>query len=70
MSCVSPQVYGPRDNLFMPNILEAAGKGLLRVFSSARTGYGKNRVCFTHVDNCTCRIVLPAGMLSNMLACM
>eukprot|EP00045_Choanoeca_perplexa_P009180 m.87592 g.87592 ORF g.87592 m.87592 type:complete len:404 (+) comp14784_c0_seq4:1409-2620(+) len=45
------QVYGPRDNLFMPNILEAAGKGLLRVFSSARTGYGKNRVCFTHVDN-------------------
>ena len=45
------QVYGPRDNLFMPNILEAAGSGKLRVFSCARTGYGFNRVCFTHVDN-------------------
>lgn len=37
----------------MPNVLEAAGKRLLRVFSSSRTGYGLNRVCFTHVDNCT-----------------
>ncbi|EDQ92651.1 uncharacterized protein MONBRDRAFT_13409 [Monosiga brevicollis MX1] len=45
------QVYGPRDNLFVPNMLEAAGKNLLRVFSSARTGYGQNRVCFTYVDN-------------------
>lgn len=45
------QVYGPRDNLFMPNMLEAAGTGKLRVFSHPRTGYGKNRVCFTHVDN-------------------
>lgn len=46
-----PQVYGPRDNLFMPNILEAAGSGLLRIFASSTTGYGRNRVCFTHVDN-------------------
>jgi nucleoside-diphosphate-sugar epimerase len=45
------QVYGPRDNLFTPNMLEAAGNGTLRVFSAARTGYGMNRVCFTHVDN-------------------
>mmetsp|Transcript_27980 Transcript_27980/g.78255 ORF Transcript_27980/g.78255 Transcript_27980/m.78255 type:complete len:406 (+) Transcript_27980:70-1287(+) len=45
------QVYGPRDNLFMPNILEAASTGRLRIFSCARTGNGKNRVCFTHVDN-------------------
>eukprot|EP00043_Microstomoeca_roanoka_P015941 m.160514 g.160514 ORF g.160514 m.160514 type:complete len:401 (+) comp16363_c0_seq1:89-1291(+) len=45
------QVYGPRDNLFMPNILEAAGTGVLRIFSSRHTGYGLNRVCFTHVDN-------------------
>lgn len=45
------QVYGPRDNLFLPNILEAAGGGRLRVFSAARTGSGFNRVCFTHVDN-------------------
>lgn len=40
------QVYGPRDNLFLPNILEAAGTGKLRVF-----GRGENRICFTHVDN-------------------
>ena len=40
------QVYGPRDNLFMPNTMEAAGTGKLRIFAD-----GKNRVCFTHVDN-------------------
>mmetsp|Transcript_44123 Transcript_44123/g.106341 ORF Transcript_44123/g.106341 Transcript_44123/m.106341 type:complete len:412 (+) Transcript_44123:131-1366(+) len=40
------QVYGPRDNLFLPNLLEAAGNGKLRVF-----GKGLNRICFTHVDN-------------------
>lgn len=40
------QVYGPRDNLFLPNLLEAAGNGKLRVF-----GPGLNRICFTHVDN-------------------
>lgn len=40
------QVYGPRDNLFLPNILEAAESGKLRVF-----GKGDNRICFTHVDN-------------------
>lgn len=40
------QVYGPRDNLFLPNMLEAAGTGKLRVF-----GEGNNRICFTHVDN-------------------
>ena len=40
------QVYGPRDNLFLPNLLEAGGNGKLRIF-----GEGKNRICFTHVDN-------------------
>jgi nucleoside-diphosphate-sugar epimerase len=40
------QVYGPRDNLFMPNMLEAAGQGVLRIF-----GNGHNRICFSHVDN-------------------
>ena len=43
---VCAQVYGPRDNLFLPNLLEAAGSGRLRVF-----GNGQNRICFTHVDN-------------------
>jgi len=40
------QVYGPRDTIFLPNLLEAAGTGRFRVF-----GGGKNRICFTHVDN-------------------
>jgi len=45
--CVAPhQVYGPRDNLFLPNVLEVAGLGKLRVFGS-----GHNRICFTFVDN-------------------
>lgn len=41
MTCaVAPhQVYGPRDNLFLPNLLEAAGTGRLRVF-----GAGRNRI--------------------------
>ena len=39
-------MYGPRDNLFLPNMLETAGQGLLRIF-----GNGKNRICFSHVDN-------------------
>lgn len=40
------QVYGPRDTLFLPNMMETAATGKLRVF-----GNGKNRICFTHVDN-------------------
>eukprot|EP00039_Didymoeca_costata_P000174 m.44461 g.44461 ORF g.44461 m.44461 type:complete len:397 (+) comp10096_c0_seq3:23-1213(+) len=51
VSVAPHQVYGPRDNLFMPNVLEAAGTGKLRIFSKPETGYGMNRVCFTHVDN-------------------
>lgn len=46
VSVAPHQVYGPRDNLFLPNMLEAAGTGKLRVF-----GKGDNRICFTHVDN-------------------
>ena len=40
MTCaVAPhQVYGPRDNLFLPNLLETMGTGRLRVF-----GNGRNR---------------------------
>ena len=46
VSVAPHQVYGPRDNLFLPNLLENAGNGRLRVF-----GPGYNRICFTHVDN-------------------
>uniref|UniRef100_A0A7R9U132 3-beta hydroxysteroid dehydrogenase/isomerase domain-containing protein n=1 Tax=Pinguiococcus pyrenoidosus TaxID=172671 RepID=A0A7R9U132_9STRA len=40
------QVYGPRDSLFLPSLLETAGYGQLRIF-----GKGGNRISFTHVDN-------------------
>ncbi|KAL3764722.1 hypothetical protein ACHAWU_001552 [Discostella pseudostelligera] len=46
VSVAPHQVYGPRDNLFLPNLLEAAMSGALRIF-----GNGYNRICFTHVDN-------------------
>lgn len=40
------QVYGPRDPLFLPNLMEAARSGLLRVF-----GHGHNCISMVHVDN-------------------
>lgn len=46
VSVAPHQVYGPRDNLFMPNMMETAMSGKLRIF-----GAGTNRICFTHVDN-------------------
>jgi len=53
------QVYGPRDNLFLPNILEVSGLGKLRVF-----GPGRNRICFTHVDNYAHALVLGEKALT------
>ena len=60
MTCaVAPhQVYGARDNLFMPNLLEAAGTGRLRVF-----GDGLNRICYTHVDNYAHALVIAERKL-------
>ena len=46
VSVAPHQLYGPRDNLFLPNVMEAAGSGKLRIFAS-----GLNRICFTHIDN-------------------
>ncbi|CAM9611651.1 unnamed protein product [Chrysoparadoxa australica] len=40
------QLYGPRDPLFLPNFLEAARTGKLRIFGS-----GKYRISFTYIDN-------------------
>jgi nucleoside-diphosphate-sugar epimerase len=40
------QVYGPRDGLFLPNLIEAAASGKLRIF-----GKGDNLISFCHVDN-------------------
>jgi nucleoside-diphosphate-sugar epimerase len=40
------QVYGPRDGLFLPSLLDTAASGKLRVF-----GNGENLISFCHVDN-------------------
>lgn len=52
------QLYGPRDPLLFPSLLEAASSGRLRVF-----GTGKNRVSFTHVDNYCHALILGAEAL-------
>jgi nucleoside-diphosphate-sugar epimerase len=54
------QVYGPRDNLFLPNILEACGTGRWRVFGS-----GRNNICFTHVDNYCHGLIIAERALSK-----
>eukprot|EP01059_Diplonema_ambulator_P000606 TRINITY_DN10503_c0_g1_i1.p1 TRINITY_DN10503_c0_g1~~TRINITY_DN10503_c0_g1_i1.p1 ORF type:complete len:394 (+),score=58.83 TRINITY_DN10503_c0_g1_i1:72-1253(+) len=46
VSVAPHQVYGPRDTLFLPNMLESAATGQLRIFGS-----GRNKICFSHVDN-------------------
>jgi nucleoside-diphosphate-sugar epimerase len=59
------QVYGPRDNLFMPNILESCGTGKIRVFGS-----GDSRICFTHVDNYAHGLIIAADALKQRAACL
>jgi nucleoside-diphosphate-sugar epimerase len=46
VSVAPHQVYGPYDSLFLPNLLETAGNGRLRIF-----GKGLNRISVTYVDN-------------------
>lgn len=52
-----------RDNLFMPSLLEAAGKGQLRVF-----GNGKNKVSFTYLDNYCHGLILGYDALYKVRA--
>lgn len=52
------QVYGPRDGLFLPSLLETAGTGKLRIF-----GDGKNMISFCHVDNYCHGLILGAEAL-------
>jgi nucleoside-diphosphate-sugar epimerase len=46
ISVAPHQVYGPRDPLFLPSLLETAGSGKLRVF-----GKGTNLISVCYVDN-------------------
>jgi len=52
------QVYGPRDGLFLPSLLEAAGEGKLFIF-----GDGKNKISFCHVDNYSHGLILASEAL-------
>jgi len=52
------QVYGPLDRLFLPNFLETAKNGRLRIL-----GTGENIISFTHVDNCAHAHILAAKAL-------
>lgn len=63
------QVYGPRDTLFLPNLLEVAGSGKLRVFSKKATGYGKVRISMTYVDNYCHGLMLAAHALTPESDC-
>ncbi|GKY90487.1 hypothetical protein MPSEU_000022500 [Mayamaea pseudoterrestris] len=46
ISVAPHQVYGPHDALLLPNLLEAADTGRLRIFGS-----GLNKISVTYVDN-------------------
>lgn len=46
ISVAPHQVYGPHDGLFLPNLLEVAGNGRLRIF-----GEGRSKISVCYVDN-------------------
>ena len=46
VSVAPHQIYGPHDSLFLPNLLETAGNGRLRIF-----GKGRNQISVCYVDN-------------------
>lgn len=52
------QVYGPRDMLFLPNLLLTAKSGKLRIF-----GKGDNRISMCHVDNYCHGLILGGDAL-------
>ena len=62
MTCaIGPhQVYGPTDRLMLPNFLEAATTGRLRIL-----GTGENLISFTHIDNCAHAHILAAKALTD-----
>lgn len=55
------QIYGPKDQLFLPNFLNTAKSGKLFIFGS-----GEMMVSFTHVDNvCWGLILASIGLINN-----
>ena len=54
------QVYGPRDTLFMPNMMETAATGKLRVFGRALCGVLKQMEAQTPLES-------PVALLTSMV---
>jgi nucleoside-diphosphate-sugar epimerase len=52
------QVYGPHDNLFLPNLLSTAGNGRLRIF-----GEGRSKISVCYVDNYAHGLLCGADVL-------
>ena len=59
------QVYGPRDSLFLPAVLDAAARGRLRRFGADTC----NRVAFTFVDNYCHALMCAEKALAPGAAC-
>lgn len=60
VSIAPHQVYGPKDTIFLPNIMDAARTGKLRVFGS-----GKNCISMVYVDNYCHGLILGYHALSR-----
>lgn len=61
VTAVGPhQVYGPTDRLFLPNFIETAQNGRLRILGS-----GRNLISMCHVDNCCHAHILAAAALKS-----
>jgi sterol-4alpha-carboxylate 3-dehydrogenase (decarboxylating) len=58
ISVAPHQVYGPHDGLFLPNLLETAGNGRLRIF-----GEGRNKISVCYVDNYAHGLICGADAL-------
>jgi nucleoside-diphosphate-sugar epimerase/sterol desaturase/sphingolipid hydroxylase (fatty acid hydroxylase superfamily) len=54
------QVYGPTDRLFLPNFIETAQTGRLRILGS-----GRNLISMCHVDNCCHAHILAAAKMKS-----
>lgn len=54
------QVYGPTDRLFLPNFVETAQTGRLRILGS-----GRNLISMCHVDNCCHAHILAAAKMTS-----
>lgn len=60
VSIAPHQVYGPKDPIFLPNLMDAAKTGKLRVFGS-----GKNCISMVYVDNYCHGLILGYHALSR-----